>query len=148
MKPDFITKETAMYLGTKDRGFPDFRVGDTIEVAQKVKEGDKQRIQMFKGDVIAMHNNGVATTFTVRRIGADSIGVEKIFPYFSPIVNDIKVVKNGDVCRAKLYYVRDRVGKAARIKEKILTKEQKLEKATATAAKKAAAKSTVESAKK
>ena len=129
MKPDFLTKETVLDLGKKDRGFPEFRVGDTIEVAQKVKEGDKERIQLFKGDVIAFHRKGIATTFTVRRIGADKVGVERVFPYFAPVVDNIKVVKRGDVRRAKLYYVRDRVGKAARIKEKILTKEQKMEKA-------------------
>ena len=128
MKPDFLTKETVLDLGKKERGFPEFRVGDTIEVAQKVKEGDKERIQMFKGDVISFHRKGIATTFTVRRIGADNIGVEKIFPYFAPIVDNIKIIKKGDVRRAKLYYIRDRVGKAARIKEKTLTREQKMEK--------------------
>ena len=84
---------------------------------------------MFKGDVIAFHNKGISTTFIVRRMGADKVGVEKIFPYFSPMINDIKVLKYGEVRRTKLYYIRDRVGKSARIKEKILTKEQKLAKA-------------------
>ncbi len=128
MKSSKLTKETVLDLGVKDRGFPDFGVGDTIQVAQKVKEGSKERIQMFKGDVIAFSNNGISTTFTVRRIGADRIGVEKIYPYFSPVIDDITVIKVGDIRRAKLYYIRERIGKAARIKEKIMTKEQKLEK--------------------
>jgi large subunit ribosomal protein L19 len=128
MKPNFLTKETILDFGAKDRGFPEFRVGDTIEIAQKIKEGDKERIQMFKGDVIAFHNNGISTTFVIRRMGADKVGVEKIFPYYSPKISKISVLKYGDVRRTKLYYVRDRVGKAARLKEKIMTKEQKLAK--------------------
>ena len=126
MKPDFLTKETILDLGVKDRKFPEFRVGDTIQVAQKIKEGDKQRIQMFKGDVISFHKNGISTTFIVRRIGADNVGVEKIFPYYSPMIDSIKVIKKGDVRRAKLYYIRKRVGKSAKIKEKVVNKEQML----------------------
>ena len=126
MKPDFLTKETVMSWNLKDRGFPKFKVGDTLEIAQKVKEGEKERIQMFKGDVIAFHKNGISTTFIVRRIAADNIGVEKIFPYFSPIISKIKVLKKGDVRRAKLFYIRKLVGKSARIKEKIVTKKQKV----------------------
>ncbi|MCF7799488.1 50S ribosomal protein L19 [Candidatus Babeliales bacterium] len=131
MKPDFFTKETILDFGCQDRKFPNFGIGDAIQVAQKVKEGEKERIQMFTGDVIARHNKGISSTFTVRRIGADNIGVERVFPYFSPMIDNIKLVKKGDVRRAKLYYIRDRVGKAARIKEKVLTKEQKLSKAQA-----------------
>ena len=128
MKAQTLTKETILDLGTEDRGFPQFRVGDTIEVSQIVKEGNKERIQKFIGDVIADHTNGISSTFTVRKIGANSIGVERIFPYYSPIIADIKLIKYGKVRRAKLYYVRNLVGKAARIKEKIMTKEQKLAK--------------------
>jgi large subunit ribosomal protein L19 len=125
MKARVLTKETIKDVGVTDRKFPDFKVGDTIEVAQIVKEGEKERIQKFVGDVIAYHRNGIATTFMIRRIGANSIGVERIFPYYSPIISDIRLVKRGKVRRAKLFYIRDRVGKSARIKEKILTKEQK-----------------------
>ena len=125
MKASNFTKETILDLGTESRNFPEFRVGDTIQVGQIVKEGAKQRIQMFKGDVIAFHRKGISTSFTVRRLSADGIYVERIFPYFSPLVDDIKVIKIGDVSRAKLYYLRDKIGKAARIKEKVLTKEQK-----------------------
>lgn len=135
MKPDFLTKETILDLDVKDRNFPEFRVGDTIQVAQKIIEGDKQRIQMFAGDVISFQKNGIATTFIVRRIAADNVGVEKIFPYYSPMIDGIKVLKRGDVIRAKLYYVRDKIGKAAKIKEKIISKKQLLEKEKKVAAK-------------
>jgi large subunit ribosomal protein L19 len=127
MKASRLTKETILDLNATDRGFPEFTVGDTIEVAQIVKEGSKERIQKFLGDVISMHNKGISTTFTVRRIGANNIGVEKIFPYHTPMINDIKVIKKGAVRRAKLYYLRDRIGKSARIKERVQTKKQRLE---------------------
>jgi large subunit ribosomal protein L19 len=125
MKARVLTKETIIDVGTESRNFPDFKVGDTIEVSQIVKEGEKERIQKFAGDVIAYQKNGIATTFMVRRIGANSIGVERIFPYYSPIISDIRLVKRGKVRRSKLFYIRERVGKSARIKEKILTREQK-----------------------
>lgn len=125
MKASNFTKETVLNFGTESRDFPEFRVGDTIEVGQVVKEGNKQRTQLFKGDVIAFHRNGVATSFTVRRLSADGIYVERIFPYYSPLVESLKVVKFGDVRRSKLYYLRDKIGKASRIKEMVLTKEQK-----------------------
>ncbi len=125
MKAQQITKETILSHGVTDRNFPEFKVGDTIEVAQYVKEGDKERLQMFLGDVIGMHNHGIASTFTIRKLGANNVGVERIFPYYSPVVQNIVLVKQGCVRRAKLYYIRERLGKSARIKEKILTKEQK-----------------------
>lgn len=121
MKAKTYTKETVTGVGAVDRGFPEFRVGDTIAVDQKIIEGDKSRIQTFEGDVIALHNNGIATTFTVRRIGAHSAPVERIFPYYSPLINGIRLVRQGVVRRAKLYYLRDRVGKAARIQEKVIS---------------------------
>ena len=129
MKPNFLTKETILDYQVKDRGFPEFRVGDTIEVAQRVIEGEKERIQGFKGDVIAMKKRGIATTFVVRYIGADGIGVERIFPFHSPMINEIKIIRQGVVRRGKLFYLRDRVGKHAKIEEKITTKEQKIAKA-------------------
>ena len=126
MKAQGLTKETIMYNDLPDRNFPKFRVGDTVAVSLIVKEGEnKERIQLFQGDVISYRNGGIATTFTVRRIGANNVAVERILPMASPNIADIKVVKRGDVRRSKLYYVRDRVGKAARIKERVLTKEQK-----------------------
>lgn len=128
MKAKKYTKETITSIGTVERNFPEFRIGDTIVVAQKIKEGDKERIQMFEGDVIAMKNNGISSTFTIRRIGANAVPVERIFPYFSPRIDSIKFVRSGKVRRAKLYYMRKRVGKAARVEEKIMGREQRMKK--------------------
>jgi len=125
MKARFQTKETILYSDLENRNFPAFGVGDNIDVSLIVKEGDKERVQLFSGDVIAMHNNGISSTFTVRTIASNGIGVEKILPYYSPIISGIRLVKKGVVRRAKLYYIRKRVGKAARIQEKILTRTQK-----------------------
>ena len=97
---------------------PSFNVGDTIRVYAKVVEGSKERIQMFEGVVIKRQNGGVRETFTVRRI-ASGVGVEKTWPLHSPRVDRIEVVRRGIVRRAKLYYLRDRVGKAAKVKEVI-----------------------------
>ncbi len=128
MKASFLTKETILDQGVQDRNFPKFGVGDTIKVALKVKEGNKERIQMFEGAVIAFHNNGIASSFTVRKIASNAIGVEKIFPYHSPVIKDITLLKSGIVRRAKLYYLRDRVGKATKIKEKVRPKRKKVAK--------------------
>jgi len=125
MRANKLTSETILDLAVAERKFPEFGVGDTIEVYQFVREGDKERVQIFKGDVIASRNKGASSTFTVRKIGAHSVPVERIFPYYSPIIKNIKVVRHGKVRRAQAYYVRDRVGKAARFKEKLLTKKQK-----------------------
>lgn len=125
MKAQKITKETVCGLGIKNPGFPIFQIGDTIAVSLRIKEGDKERLQLFEGDVIAMHNNGISSTFTVRRIGAHGIAVERILPYYSPLIASIKFLRCGKVRRAKLYYMRNRIGKAARVKEKVLTREQK-----------------------
>lgn len=128
MKANKYTKETILdskFLGVKDYSHYNFAIGDTIKVAQKIKEGDKERIQIFEGDVIARHENGISSTFTLRRIAAHSVAVERIFPLYSPIIESIEFVHKGKVRRAKLYYIRDRIGKAARVKEKILTKEEK-----------------------
>ncbi len=125
MKSKKITKETVRELGMTKRDFPKFSVGDTVIVSQRIKEGDKERTQQFEGDVIAMHNNGVSSTFTVRRIGANSIAVERIFPYYSPKLESVTFVRRGKVRRAKLYYMRYRVGKAARVQERIISREQR-----------------------
>ena len=97
---------------------PEINVGDTIRVHNKIKEGSRERIQMFEGTVIAKHGGGISETFTVRRISY-GCGVEKTFPLHSPNVAGIKVVRVGKVRRAKLYYLRDRVGKASKVKEQI-----------------------------
>lgn len=97
---------------------PEFRAGDTVRVFYKIIEGDKMRIQPFEGIVISFRGSDVSKTFTVRRIGADQVGVERIFPLHSPNIEKIKVMKRGNVRRAKLYYLRDKVGREAmRVKE-------------------------------
>ncbi len=95
-----------------------FKVGDTIRVYQKVKEGNRERTQMFEGTVLKRQGTGVRQTFTVRRISY-GVGVEKTWPLHSPNVEKIEVVRRGKVRRAKLFYLRDRVGKRAKVKEKI-----------------------------
>ena len=95
---------------------PEFNVGDTVKVMVKVIEGDRERLQAFEGIVIAKKHGGISETFTVRRISF-GVGVEKTFPIHSPKVADIQVVRKGKVRRAKLYYLRARTGKAAKVKE-------------------------------
>ena len=95
---------------------PDFNVGDTVRVYAKVVEGEKERLQMFEGVVIKRQNGGIRETFTVRRI-ASGVGVERTWPLHSPRIDRIELVRKGVVRRAKLYYLRDRVGKAAKVKE-------------------------------
>lgn len=125
MKSKSYSKETIRDIGVYDRNFPEFTVGDTISISLKIREGGKERIQVFEGDVIAMRSNGASSSFTVRKIGANAIPVERVFPYYSPLIDSIKFVRKGKVRRAKLYYMRKRIGKAARVQEKVLTKEQK-----------------------
>ncbi len=100
------------------REVPDFGPGDTVVVQVKVKEGERERLQAFEGVVIARRNRGLNSAFTVRKISHGE-GVERVFQTYSPAVADIKVLRRGDVRRAKLYYLRERSGKSARIKEKI-----------------------------
>src|SRR5512136_969774 len=95
---------------------PSFRSGDTVRVHVQIKEGDKYRIQIFEGIVIAHKNNGISSTFTVRKVSF-GYGIERIFPVHSPIIEKLEVVKTGKVRRARLYYLRGRRGKAARLKE-------------------------------
>ena len=97
---------------------PQFGIGDTIRVHNKIKEGEKERIQIFEGTVIAKRNGGISETFTVRRV-AYGVGVEKTFPIHSPNVAKVEVIRVAKVRRAKLFYLRDRVGKAAKTKEHI-----------------------------
>jgi large subunit ribosomal protein L19 len=96
---------------------PDFAPGDTVKVHVRVVEGNRERVQVFEGAVIARRGSGVRESFTVRKLSF-GVGVERTFPLHSPIISKIEVVRRGDVRRAKLYYLRDRVGKRARIKEK------------------------------
>jgi large subunit ribosomal protein L19 len=97
---------------------PNFRVGDTVKVHVKVKEGTRERIQIFEGTVLKKQNGGLRETFTVRRV-AYNVGVERTFPLHAPIIDKIDIVRRGKVRRAKLFYLRNRVGKAAKVKELI-----------------------------
>jgi large subunit ribosomal protein L19 len=102
----------------QEKNYPDFRVGDVIRVHQKIKEEgqDKERIQVFEGMVIGIKGEGISKTFTVRKVSY-GVGVEKIFPYYSPSIAKIEFVRRFKVRRAKLYYIRDKVGKDAKLKE-------------------------------
>ena len=100
----------------KKANVPTVAIGDTVKVHLKVKEGNRERTQVFEGTVIAKKHGGIEETFTVRRISY-GVGVEKVFPVHSPIIEKVEVVRSGKVRRAKLYYLRNRVGKAAKVKE-------------------------------
>jgi large subunit ribosomal protein L19 len=102
---------------TGKKEFPEFKPGDNITVNYKIIEGNKERIQSFKGDVLKRQGSGATATFTVRKI-SDGVGVERLFPFFSPNIESIVLNKTGRVRRSKLYYQRSRSGKSARIKEK------------------------------
>lgn len=99
------------------KAVPDFRAGDTLRVAVRIKEGDKTRVQNFEGVCIARRGQGTGETFIVRKMGANNIGVERIFPILSESIESITVLRRGRVRRAKLFYLRERKGKAAKIKE-------------------------------
>jgi large subunit ribosomal protein L19 len=97
---------------------PNFSVGDTVKVHIKISEGNKERVQVFEGTVLKRQNGGLRETFTVRRV-ASGVGVEKTFPVNAPVIEKIEIVRLGKVRRAKLFYLRDRVGKAAKVKERM-----------------------------
>ncbi len=107
---------------TPAKEYPAFRSGDNIVVNYKIIEGDKERIQAFRGDVIQIAGEGATKTFTVRKV-SNGVGVERIFPFASPNIVEIQVTKRGKVRRSRLFYLRDLVGKKARIKERKLQKE-------------------------
>ena len=112
---DIVKAITAEQIRTD---LPEVLIGDTVKVYIKIKEGSKERIQMFEGTVIAKKHGGIHETFTVRRV-AHGCGIERVFPVHSPVVEKVELVRSGRVRRAKLYYLRDRVGKAAKVKEAI-----------------------------
>jgi large subunit ribosomal protein L19 len=119
VEEEVVVEEEVEPLKPGEEKIPEFRVGDTIKINYKIIEGDKTRIQPYQGIVIAIKGSGVSKTFTVRKISVDRVGVERIFPICSPNIEGIKVIKKGIVRRAKLYYLRGRVGKqATRIKER------------------------------
>lgn len=115
-----LEKEEIARLG---KTIPDFAPGDTVVVQVKVKEGNRERLQAYEGVVIAKRNRGLNSAFTVRKISSGE-GVERTFQSYSPLVASIEVKRRGDVRRAKLYYLRERSGKSARIKEKLVRKEK------------------------
>ena len=114
MSMNVIEALTKEYL---KEDIPDFKIGDTVKVHIKIKEGNRERIQVFEGYVLKRQNGGISETFTVRRM-ASGVGVEKTFPVHSPWIEKIEIIRRGDVRRAKLNYMRSRTGKAARIKSK------------------------------
>lgn len=106
------------------KSVPDFKVGDTVDVHVRIKEGDKERVQVFTGTVISRRGSGLRSSFTVRRLVSGE-GVERCFPLYSPLLSDVKIVRQGKVRRAKLYYLRGRTGKGTRLKEQLQhTKEE------------------------
>ncbi len=109
--------EQILSASRHDHGHPAFDIGDHIRVFVKIREGEKQRIQVFEGDVIARQGKGVASTFTVRKISS-GVGVERIFPFYSTMIEKIEIGRTGRVRRAKLYYLRDLKGKSAKIRGK------------------------------
>ena len=113
-----MNKLTAFTSEQLKENVPSFEIGDTVKVHNKIVEGTRERIQIFEGTVIAKHGGGISETFTVRHV-AYGCGVEKTFPLHSPRVADVEVVRHGKVRRSKLYYLRDRVGKAAKVKSKV-----------------------------
>ena len=112
---DFVKELTT---GMLKENAPEIKIGSTVKVHVKTREGERERIQIFEGTVIARNNSGISETFTVRRISY-GVGVERVFPVHSPNVDKVEIVREGRVRRAKLYYLRDRVGKAAKVKEQI-----------------------------
>jgi large subunit ribosomal protein L19 len=104
--------------GSLKESLPSFSIGDTVRVDVKIREGERERIQAFEGTVVAKKGSGVTETFTVRRVSY-GVGVERVFPAHSPNVADVKVIRYGKVRRSKLYYLRDRLGKSAKVKERI-----------------------------
>lgn len=113
-----MTKLDAFAKEQLKENVPVFNIGDTVRVHNKIKEGTRERIQLFEGTVISRHGTGISETFTVRHV-AYGCGVEKTFPLHSPNVDKVDVIRYGKVRRAKLYYLRDRVGKNSKVKEKI-----------------------------
>ncbi|MEA1916137.1 MAG: 50S ribosomal protein L19 [Campylobacterota bacterium] len=100
-----------------EKNVPDFRAGDTVRLAVTIKEGSKTRTQSYEGVCIAIRGEGTGRTATIRKIGANAVGIERIFPLYTDSISEVKVLRRGKVRRAKLFYLRDRAGKSARIQE-------------------------------
>ena len=108
--------------GQITNSYPDLSIGDYVKVHLKIKEGTRERVQIFEGTVIARKGSGLSESFTVRRV-ASGVGVERILPIHSPKIDKIETIRKGKIRRAKLYYLRDRVGKAAKVKERLVAKK-------------------------
>ena len=115
MAKDLMKALTSQYMKNE---LPEMNIGDTVRVHVKIKEGSRERIQVFEGTIIAKKHGGIEETITVRRISY-GVGCEKVFPVHAPTVVNVETVRHGKVRRAKLYYLRDRMGKAAKVKEKV-----------------------------
>lgn len=115
MKNKYIASFEQAQIAGKE--VPEFRAGDTLRLAVTIKEGDKTRVQNYEGVCISIRGEGVSKTITVRKIGANGVGIERIFPIYSDSLEKIEVLRRGRVRRAKLFYLRDRAGKSARIQE-------------------------------
>lgn len=113
-----MTKTDALLRPALKQDLPDFKPGDTVKVHVRVVEEKRERVQVFQGIVIRRQGSGIRETFTVRKISFNNVGVERTFPVHSPIISKVEVLTRGDVRRAKLYYLRSRVGRAAKVKEK------------------------------
>jgi large subunit ribosomal protein L19 len=133
-KASFYTKETIANIGTQNLNLPAFGIGDVVIVSQRIKEAGKERLQAFQGNVIAIHRRGISSTFTVRKMADNSVAVERIYPYYSPLVESVKVMSKGDVRRAKLFYLRHKVGKKSHVKQLVETKASAKGKAAKVAA--------------
>lgn len=114
----FMDTLMKIFEGSLKKELPKFNIGDTVRVDVNIKEGERERVQSFEGVVIAKKGSLISSTFTVRRVSY-GVGIERVFPMHSPNVKDVKVIRKGRVRRSKLYYLRDRVGKAAKVKEQI-----------------------------
>lgn len=114
-----LIKIAEQAFAQEEKNYPDFKAGDTVTVAYKIKEENKERLQKFRGVIIQRKGSGVTQTFTIRKI-SNGVGVERIFPLYSPFITNIEVNKRGKVRRARIFYLRDLTGKKARIKEKKL----------------------------
>ncbi|MBY0316874.1 MAG: 50S ribosomal protein L19 [Bdellovibrionales bacterium] len=115
---DLVQQTVKSFNKTKGKKLPDFKTGDTVEVYVKVKEGEKERVQLYRGIVIKLQGKGAGRSFTVRKI-SDGIGVERTFPMISPVIDRVELIAHGQVRRAKLYYLRNLEGKAAKLRSEL-----------------------------
>lgn len=126
MKAQKYTRETIKNIGVTDRNFPQVHIGDTVCISLRVIEAGKERMQDFEGVLIGMKGGGITQTMRIRKIGAGGVAVERIFPYHSPNISSMKVIKSAEVRRAKLYYLREKQGRDAQLTTKKTAKKNKV----------------------